>query len=723
MTAEHKDLDYLKGKFEDGDRPTGEDFARLIDSCHNTRQLTDVTVTGALSVQGGLTVDGTVNTRDVAADGAKLDNLDSFVRDNSDSWEETDHILTVSSTVDTVSSVLSNSIYTLNSTLSTYIDNSISTVDSKIDSNVAQLTTSIDNNTNTIETNADNINTRVDNVNIELDELETDLNALNTTVADNSASWGVDENTNTLGGLVDVVTTGAEHNSVLKYDTTEQLWLPATDLHGEGQHVDTFLELHDTPVAYTGADEFIKVNQNGDGLAFVSHDTQSWDNVSSVVKTNSASWAEQTDVTNLTNTVATNSASWAEQTDVTNLTNTVATNSASWAEQTDVTDLTTNFNNISNTVTTNSASWAEQTDVTNLTNTVATNSASWGDHTDITDVTSNLSQVTNIVATNSASWAEQTDITDVTSNLSQVSNTVATNSASWAEQTDITDVTSNLSQVTNTVATNSASWAEQTDITDVTSNLSQVSNTVATNSASWAEQTDITDVTSNLSQVTNTVATNSASWAVLDSQGKLVESQIPELSITQTYTVQNAEDVALLNPAEGLQRGDIVIVTSMYDNLIAKQDNPAGTYDSTTKTYSGYSKLARPAAYVTSVNDMYGNVTLETDNISDVDNTNKWTTQQDIDRWNTSVSVTGDVMTGDLDTSATYLSGGTPLHDIFSTNATVNGDSTVTGTLNAGSVSSDNFITSGQPGITQDVNIGGHVLRIVNGLIVGITDE
>ena len=662
MTAEHKDLDYLKGKFEDGDRPTGEDFARLIDSCHNTRQLTDVTVTGALSVQGGLTVDGTVNTRDVAADGAKLDSLDSFVRDNSDSWEETDHILTVSSTVDTVSSVLSNSIYTLNSTLSTYIDNSISTVDSKIDLNVAQLTTSIDNNTNTIETNADNINTRVDNVNIELDELETDLNALNTTVADNSASWGVDENTNTLGGLVDVVTTGAEHNSVLKYDTTEQLWLPATDLHGEGQHVDTFLELHDTPVAYTGADEFIKVNQNGDGLAFVSHDTQSWDNVSSVVKTNSASWAEQTDVTNLTNTVATNS-----------------------------------------------ASWAEQTDVTNLTNTVATNSASWSDHTDVTNLT-------NTVATNSASWAEQTDVSDLTTNFNNISNTVATNSASWDDHTDVTNLT-------NTVATNSASWSDHTDITDVTSNLSQVTNTVATNSASWNDHTDITDVASNLSQVTNTVATNSASWAVLDSQGKLVESQIPELSITQTYTVQNAEDVALLNPAEGLQRGDIVIVTSMYDNLIAKQDNPVGTYDSTTKTYSGYSKLARPAAYVTSVNDMYGNVTLETDNISDVDNTNKWTTQQDIDRWNTSVSVTGDVMTGDLDTSATYLSGGTPLHDIFSTNATVNGDSTVTGTLNAGSVSSDNFITSGQPGITQDVNIGGHVLRIVNGLIVGITDE
>ena len=650
MTTEHKDLDYLKGRFEDGDRPTGDDFARLIDSCHNTRQLTNVTITQALSVQGGLTVNGSINTRDVAADGSKLDSLDSFVRNNSDSWEETEHILAVSSTVETVSSVLSSNIHTLNSTLSTYIDNNISTLDVKIDSNqiavdqtVISLQQSIDQNIQSINTNHDEINTRVDNVMIELDELEDDLSVVTTTVAENSAAWGVDENTNTLGGLTDVVTAGAKHNSVLKYDTTEQLWLPATDLHGEGQHVDTFLELHDTSVSYIGASgEFVKVNDSGTGLVFVNHNTISWDETANTVQSNSAQWATQTDITDLSNTVATNSAQWATQTDITNLTSSV-------------TDL-------SNTVTTNSAQWATQTDITDLSNTVTTNSASWSDHTDITNLTSSVTDLSNTVTTNSASWSDHTDITDL-------------------------------------------------------------NNTVATNSASWSDHTDITNVSSNLSHVTTTIATNSANWAVLNNQGKLIESQIPELSITQTYTVQNAEDVTLLNPAEGLQRGDIVIVTSMYDNLIAKQDNPAGVYDSTTKTYSGYSKLARPAAYVTSVNDMYGNVTLETDGISDIDNTNKWTTQSDIDRWNASVSLTGDVMTGNLDTSATYLSGGTPLHDIFSTNATVNGDSTVTGTLNAGSVSSDNFITSGQAGITENVNIGGHVLRIVNGLIVGITDE
>ena len=622
MTTEHKDIDDLKGRFEDGDRPTGDDFARLIDSCHNTRQLTDVTITQALSVQGGLTVDGNINTRDVAADGAKLDSLDSFVRTNSDSWEETDHILAVSSTVETVSSVLSNNIHTLNNTLSTYIDNNVATLDSKIDNNVSTLDSKIDTNQTSITTYVDQnvltlnnlitdndqsintlvnnnhaeINTRVDTIAIDLDAAEDDVQQVITTVATNSASWAVDQHTNTLAGLIDVVAENISHDDVLKYDSNEQKWYPASDLHGEGQHVDTFLELHDTSVSYTGASgEFVKVNTNGTGLTFVAHDTLSWDDTTSVVRSNSANWATHTDVTDLTNTVATNSANWSTHTDITDLTNTVATNSANWAAHTDVTGLTS--------------------DLTNVTNTVATNSASWGDHTDIT-------------------------------------------------------------------------------------------------------------------QLTNTVATNSASWAVLDVDGKLVESQIPELSITQTYTVQNSEEVATLNPAEGIQRGDVVIVSSAYDNLIAKQDDPTGVYDQVTKTYSGYSKLARPDAYVTSVNNMYGNVLVSSDDIDDSNNTNKWSTQQEKDsiaNLNTNyVNVSGDTLTGDLDTTAKYLSGGVELHNIFSTNNNVIGDQDVTGTVTAsGFVGNYSTLSGAQvvTGVTQDVNIGGHVLHIVNGIIVGVTDE
>ena len=754
MTTEHKNLEYLKGRFEDGDRPTGSDFARLLSSCHNSRHLTDTTITGALSVQGAVDIDSTINGRDIIVDGDKLDNLDSFVRDNSDSWEETDHILTVSGRVETVNNMLSAAVTTLGMTTSAYIDHSVlilddkidsnyttvdskidtsvstlddkidtnyTTVDSKIDTSVVNLSAKIDLNTSSIDTNKVELTGLIDSLSVEIDEIEINANILNTTVADNSASWGVDENTNTLNGLTDVVTVGATHNSVLKYDTTEGLWLPATDLHGEGQHVDTFLELHDTPVAYTGSDEFIKVNQAGDGLAFVSHNTELWDDTTNTVATNSASWAVQTDVTSITtdltnvsNTVATNSASWAEQTDVTGLTNTVATNSANWSDHTDVTNITTDLTNVSNTVATNSASWAVQTDVTNITtdltnvsNTVATNSANWSDHTDVTNITTDLTNVSNTVATNSANWSDHTDVTDLT-------NTVATNSANWSDHTDVTDLT-------NTVATNSASWAVQTDVTDITTDLTNVSNTVATNSASWAEQTDVTDLVSDIADVTTVVSSNSSSWAVLNSQGKLVESQIPELSITQTYTVQNKEEVTTLNPAEGIQRGDIVIVSTAYDNLIAKVDDPSGVYDQSTKTYSGYSKLSRPDAYVTSVNEMYGNVVIETDDITDQDNTNKWSTAEK----NTYISNLSSNFINT--TTGIYTSAGAQLHDIFSTSDNIIGDQVVSGestaTFYTGKYKTKDNNGNTLTGITRDVNIGGHVLHIVNGIITGITDE
>ena len=208
-----------------------------------------------------------------------------------------------------------------------------------------------------------------------------------------------------------------------------------------------------------------------------------------------------------------------------------------------------------------------------------------------------------------------------------------------------------------------------------------------------------------------------------------MEDQIPELSITQTYTVQNPEEVATLNPAEGIQRGDIVIVTSTYDNLIAKTDSPAGTYNSSTKAYSGYSKLARPDAYVTSVNDMYGNVTISSDNIDDTDNTNKWVTQDDIDNWNDAdnkfVNSTGDTMTGDLDTTANILSGGKDLLNVFwvkGESLAAIGNYDIQGEMTADGYATKNAAGDPVVGITKNVNIGGNILHIVNGIIVGVTD-
>lgn len=593
MTTEHKDIDYLKGRFEDGDRPTGEDFARLIDSCHNTKQLTDVNITKNLTVDQDLAVTGKINTRDVAADGSKLDTLDSYVRSNSDSWEETADIQAVTNTVATVSGVLSSNIHTVNSTLSTYIDNNISTI-------------AINNET---------INTRVDNMLIELEELEVEVEDVTTTVADNSGAWGVDQHTYTLATLTDVDTTGVTHNSVLKYDNDDQKWYAATDLHGEGHHEDNFIELKDTPVAYTGANQFLKINETNDRLIFVTLNTDGWESSLNTVHSLSDTWAAQTDISDITSTVNTHSASWGVQTDVTDLTSTVNTNSASWGTQTDVTDLTS---------------------------------------------------------------------------------TVNTNSAGWGKQTDI-------SELTSTVNTNSASWSVQTDVTDLTS-------TVNTNSGDWSRYQDLLD------------------------GDKLAEQYVPELCITRIYTVQTPTDVVDLTPGTGIQRGDIVVVQTVYDNLVATTNDPVGTYNETTQTYTGYNKLAVPAGSVNTVNGEYGpNVVLTSDDIDDTNQTNKWVSQSDIDNWNDAdnkfVKVTGDTITGDLNTTARLLSGGVDLREIFTTSTDVQGDLTVNGNINTtGDVEAVNVqgaykSSTGQAGITKNVNIGGNILHIVDGIIVGITDE
>ena len=68
----HTSKTALKGKFEDGDRPIGEDFANLLDSCHNTNQDTDVTITGTITVSGTGTVVGATALKSSLSVGSNL---------------------------------------------------------------------------------------------------------------------------------------------------------------------------------------------------------------------------------------------------------------------------------------------------------------------------------------------------------------------------------------------------------------------------------------------------------------------------------------------------------------------------------------------------------------------------------------------------------------------------------------------------------------------------
>lgn len=84
---EHKSLQWLREKFETGDIPTGYDFARLIDSCHNSLAHTDSIITGSLTVSGDITCLGTTTgTQSVSAVDPRVSELFTTVQTNSANW-------------------------------------------------------------------------------------------------------------------------------------------------------------------------------------------------------------------------------------------------------------------------------------------------------------------------------------------------------------------------------------------------------------------------------------------------------------------------------------------------------------------------------------------------------------------------------------------------------------------------------------------------------------
>ena len=756
MTIEHQDLEYLKKKFEDGDRPVGDDFANLLESCHNTRQDTNVTITGSLSVQKMTTIDSTVNGRNISNDGARLDSVYSNVNSLSTSWEESADIQSLSDNTDATIASLSATVDTTVNSLSSTVDATVTslsdttstdfqTLSSKLDTNTQTLDTKIDYESQLLHVDVQSISGEVSNISVvsgdwndmrvnvmtnsaqwaeqtDITDISSQINNIETTVQNNSAAWGVDQDTQSISLMNDVDVTTVEHNDILRYDSSEQKWYPSQDMYSNTTGVTaltSFKGLEDTPVTYTGAGKFVQINNSNDGLMFVEHDTDSWNDTNSVVATNSAFWSDHTDITNtqdqlddICSVVQINSADWAERTDITDISDTVQSlrddvetlsddvsinvdvtnnlqnqvNTIHDDLQNDITNLTQSSDDVITTVSTNSAHWADHTDVTDLQTVVQTNSSHWGDHTDTTALENQINNV------ESAANANLTSITNIESDVDSLQTTTQ------GHTSDISDILTSLGQTNN--------------------NVDDVSTTVATNSSTWDD-------------TYTHIRAASADWAVLDSNGRLMTDQIPELSITQTYTVQNPEEVETLNPVEGLQRGDIVIVNTTYDNLVAKQDNPSGAYNSSTKAYSGYSKLARPDAFVTSVNDEYGNVTLTSDDISDEDQDNKWVTQQEKDTWNAIntnyINASGDTLTGDLDTQSKLLSGGIELHDIFSINNNINGDQQISGDSQAqsykGAYKTTDNTGAEAVGITQDVNVGGNILHIVNGIIVGVTDE
>ena len=99
--------------------------------------------------------------------------------------------------------------------------------------------------------------------------------------------------------------------------------------------------------------------------------------------------------------------------------------------------------------------------------------------------------------------------------------------------------------------------------------------------------------------------TSSGNIPVLDSNGKLAESVIPAVAITDTYVV--ATETAML--ALSAQKGDIAIRSDLNKSFVL-QATPASTL-------ANWKELLTPTDAVLSVNGKTGAVTLNLDNIND----------------------------------------------------------------------------------------------------------
>ena len=305
--------------------------------------------------------------------------------------------------------------------------------------------------------------------------------------------------------------------------------------------------------------------------------------------------------------------------------------------------------------------------------------------------TSGWDDVYTTVTTSSGSWEESADIDSIVSSISGVSgdwNTAhswgdhsqagywvddADKRAEWdSTYTSVSTTSANWDNTYTAVSQTSANWNEAyNDYTAVQTRRDAVITQVESNSADWnTVYSDVSTTSGKWDSVFNLVNTTSGEgYAVVDANGKLLTDQIPELSITRVHVVQNPGDVVNLNPVEGIQVGDVVIVVTTFDNLIAVDTAPGnfGTYESATESYVGYNKLALPADLVQTINGNTGpHVVLSTDDINE-GSTNKYVTDQLIAEWNniaTVVKTTSadweetadiDIVAGDLGVLNTFI--------------------------------------------------------------------
>ena len=388
-----------------------------------------------------------------------------------------------------------------------------------------------------------------------------------------------------------------------------------TDQHNPeftgGEAVDNFESLSDTPGGYgNNGGSFVKVNNSETGLEFISHPTDEWDDVYTNVSTSSA------DRNSVYTSVKETSAEWnSVYTDV-------SETSAEWnSVYTDVSEASGEWNSVYTDVSETSAEW---------------NSV----YTDVSETSAEWNSVYTDVSEASAEWnSVYTDVSETSAEWNSVYTDVSETSAEWnSVYTDVSETSAEWNSVYTDVSETSASWnSVYTDVSETSAEWNSVYTDVSETSAEWdSVYTDVSETSADWDSVYSYINTASGlGLATVDAQGKLLTTQIPELSITRVHAVTSPSEVAILNPGTGIQSGDVVVVSSTHDNLIAVVDSPAGTYTSGTGDYVGYAKLALPDGLVQTVNGKQGpSVVLNPDDFDDTVTAHKFVSAADKTLWN-----------------------------------------------------------------------------------------
>lgn len=141
--------------------------------------------------------------------------------------------------------------------------------------------------------------------------------------------------------------------------------------------------------------------------------------------------------------------------------------------------------------------------------------------------------------------------------------------------------------------------------TSVWSTLNYFENVTDLNLSQYATDAELAAALSAYVPLTQKGAANGV--ATLDSSSKIPHSQLPALSITDTFVVNSQANMLALTA----QTGDIAVRTDLNKSFIL--------IDSPATTLANWQELLSPPNAVTSVNGETGAVSLSIDDISDVD--------------------------------------------------------------------------------------------------------